>query len=70
VFRYLVKQEPRDLIGWLWRYVPTPVCIHAWFNARRPAVPAAGDLTCDTVASFHLDGHALCTHALIVKIMA
>jgi hypothetical protein len=43
---------------------------HSWLDARRLALPGEGDLTCDTVAGFHLAGQAELSHALIVEFMA
>src|SRR5207245_8618785 len=43
---------------------------HSWLDARRLALPVEGDLTCDTVPGFHLDGKAELSHALIVEFMA
>ena len=54
--RYMIKQAPPDFFRWLWRRADTTLRFHSWLDARRLALPVEGDLTCDTVAAFHLDG--------------
>jgi hypothetical protein len=68
--RYMIKQAPAAFICWLWRHADTPLQFHSWLDARRLALPDEGDLTCDTVAAFHLTGQAEPSHALIVEFMA
>src|SRR5438128_11636629 len=68
--RYMAKQDPPNFFRWLWRNAPTPLCFHSWLDARRLALPVEGDLTCDTVAAFHLDGQVELSHGLIVEFMA
>jgi hypothetical protein len=68
--RYMAKQDPHRFFPWLWRYAPTSLRFHSWLDARRLALPVEVDLTCDTVAGFHLDGQTELTHALIVEFMA
>ena len=68
--RYMIKQDPPGVFRWLWRHADTPLQFHSWLDARRLALPDEGDLTCDTVAAFHLTGQAELSHALIVEFMA
>jgi hypothetical protein len=68
--RYMAKQDPPGFLRWLWRHADTPLQFHSWLDARRLALPDEGDLTCDTVAAFHLTGQAEPSHALIVEFMA
>ena len=62
--------DPPGFFGWLARHANTPLRFHSWLDARRLALPAEGDLTCDTVAAFCLGDAAEPTHALIVEFMA
>jgi hypothetical protein len=68
--RYMAKQDPPGFFRWLWRHADTRLRFHSWLDARRLALPSEGDLTCDTVAAFHLVDQAEPTHALIVEFMA
>src|SRR5260370_29452922 len=68
--RYIAKQDPPNFFRWLWRHADTTLRFHSWLDARRLALPVEGDLTCDTVAAFHLDGQVELSHALIVEFMA
>jgi hypothetical protein len=68
--RYMAKQAPANFFRWLWRDAATPLRFHSWLDARRLALPAEGDLTCDTVGAFHLAGQVEFSHALIVEFMA
>ena len=54
--RYVAKQDPPGFLRWLWRNAATPLVFHSWLDARRLALPAEGDLTCDTVAGLGIAG--------------
>jgi hypothetical protein len=68
--RYMIKQDPFGVFRWLWWHADTPLQFHSWLDARRLALPEEGDLTCDTVAAFHLASQAEPSHAMIVEFMA
>jgi hypothetical protein len=50
--RYQVKQDPPGFFRWLFRGGDPALVFDGWLDTRRLALPAEGDLTCDTVAGF------------------
>ncbi len=68
--RYLAKQDAPGFFAWLWRYAPTSLLFATWLDARRLALPAEEDRTCDSVAAFRPPDQPEPTHILIVDFKA
>jgi hypothetical protein len=48
--RYLMKQEPAAMLGWLLGVEPGAFRFRRWLDARQARFPGEPDRTCDTVA--------------------
>jgi uncharacterized protein DUF4351 len=68
--RYQIKQEPAGFVRWLFRPTAAPLHFHGWIDARRLALPAEGDLTCDTVADLRVPEQNTAAWALILEVQA
>src|SRR5205085_8659363 len=64
------KQDPPGFFRWLFRGGDPALAFDGWLDARRLALPAEGDLTCDTVAGFRHPDHPGLLFVLILELQA